>query len=76
MKQEEHITEFFTGDILLTVPIKIIYELIKSTEKIKIATDRGDIAFKGSLGFVFTEEDGTILLTCSKQPSGNDPLSF
>ena len=59
MKQKEHITEFFTGDILLTVPIKIIYELlIKSTEKIKIAT-----AFKGSLGFVFTEEDGTILLT-------------
>ena len=72
-----YITVLYTDDILLTVPIKIIYELIKSTEKIKITTDRGDIAFKGSLGFVFAEEDGAILLTrSSRQLSGNDPLSF
>jgi hypothetical protein len=71
-----YITVLYTDDILLTVPIKIIFELIKSTKKIKIATDGEDIAIKGSLGFVFAEEDGTTLLTCFRKPSRNDSLSF
>jgi hypothetical protein len=46
------------------------------TKKVKIAIDGGAIPFKGSLGFVFADEDGTILLTCFGQPSVHDPLSF
>jgi hypothetical protein len=56
---------------------RYIYELLKSTKKVKIATDGGAIPpFKGSLGFVFADEDGKILLTCFGQPSGHDSLSF
>jgi hypothetical protein len=33
-----------------------IYELFKSTKKVKIATDGGAIPLKGSLGFVFADE--------------------
>ena len=50
--------------------------MVKSTNKIIIATDGGAIQFKGSLGFVHADEDGEILLSCYGQPSGNDPLSF
>ena len=50
--------------------------MVKSTNKIIIATDGGAIQFKGSLGFVLADEDGEILLSCYGQPSGNDPLSF
>jgi hypothetical protein len=53
-----------------------IYVLLQSVEKIHIATDGGAIPFTGSIGFVFADEEGTILLTCFGQPSGNDPLSF
>jgi hypothetical protein len=53
-----------------------VYELLKSANKIHIATDGGAIPLKGSLGFVFADGDGKILLTCFRQPSGNDPLSF
>jgi hypothetical protein len=41
-----------------------------------IATDGGAIPMQGSLGFVFADENGNILVTCFGQPSGNDPLSF
>jgi hypothetical protein len=53
-----------------------IYEILKSTQKVNIATDGGAIQFKGSIGFVFADEEGNILSTCYGQPSGNDPLSF
>ena len=53
----------------LSVPIEIYYELIKSTNKVNIATDGGAIPFKGSLGFVFADEDGNILLSCYGQPT-------
>ena len=60
----------------LAVPIEI-YEVMKSTNKVNIiATDGGAIQYKGSLGFVIADEDGEILLSCYRQPSGNDPLSF
>jgi hypothetical protein len=73
--QEEHISQYYTQIEFLTVPFTM-YELIKSTKRILIATDGGAVPKKGSLGFVFADEDGKILLTCFGQPAGNDPLSF
>jgi len=73
--QEEHISQYYTHIEYHTVPYKI-YEIIKSTKRIIIATDGGAIPKKGSIGFVFADEDGNILLTCCGQPAGNDPLSF
>ena len=75
MSQEEHVSQYYTQIDFLTVPMKI-YELVKSSNKVNIATDGGAIPFKRSLGFVFADEEGTILLSCYGQPSGNDPLSF
>jgi hypothetical protein len=73
--QEEHITQYYAEIDFQMVPQRI-YELFKSTQKVYIATDGGAIPLKGSLGFVFADEEGKILLTCYGQPSGNDPLSF
>ena len=59
----------------LSVPIEIYYELIKSTNKVNIAIDGGTIPYKGSLGFVFADEDGNIysaIMLWHGQPSGND----
>jgi hypothetical protein len=75
MSQEEHISQYYAQIEFFMVPMKI-YELFKSTKRVLIATDGGAIPLKGSLGFVFADEDGKILLTCFGQPSGNDPLSF
>ncbi|OEU11118.1 hypothetical protein FRACYDRAFT_246229 [Fragilariopsis cylindrus CCMP1102] len=75
LSQEEHVSQYYTEIKFFTVPIKI-YEMLKSTNKVNIATDGGAIQFKGSLGFVIADEDGEILLSCYGQPSGNDPLSF
>jgi hypothetical protein len=75
MTQEEHISQHYTQIDLLSTPITI-YKLFKSTNKVDIATDGGAIPLKGSLGFEFADKEGTILLTCYEQPSGNNPLSF
>jgi hypothetical protein len=75
MSQKEHITQYYTQIDFDTSPITI-YKLLKSTNKVIVATDGGAIPFKGSLGFVIANEEGTILATCYGQPSGNDPLSF
>jgi hypothetical protein len=75
LSQEEHISQYYEQIEFSMVPMKI-YELFKSTKKVLIATDGGAIPLKGSLGFVFADEEGTILLSCFGQPSGNDPLSF
>jgi hypothetical protein len=53
-----------------------IYEILKSTQKVNIATDGGAMPFEGSIGFVSADDEGNILLTCYGQPSGNDSLSF
>ena len=74
-RQVEHITQYYTQIEYHTTPHEI-YELFKSTSRVNIATDGGAIPLKGSLGFVFADEQGMILLTCYGQPSGNDPLSF
>jgi hypothetical protein len=73
--QEEHITQYYAEIDFQMVPQRI-YELFKSTQNVYIATDGGAIPLKGSIGFVFADEEGNILLTCYGQPSGNDPLSF
>jgi hypothetical protein len=75
LSQEEHISQYYEQIEFFMVPMKI-YELFKSTKRVLIATDGGAIPFKGSLGFVFADEEGNILLTCFGQPSGNDPLLF
>jgi hypothetical protein len=75
LSQEDHISQYYEQIDFFMVPMKI-YELFKSTKRVLIATDGGAIPLKGSLGFVFADEEGTILLTCFGQPSGNDPLSF
>ena len=75
MTQEDHISQYYTQIEFLSPPVTI-YELLKSSNKVHIATDGGAIPLKGSLGFVFADNEGTILLTCFGQPSGNDPLSF
>jgi hypothetical protein len=68
--QEEYISQYYTQIEFLMVPHKI-YKLLKSTNKVNIATDRGAIPLRGSIGFVFADEEGNILLTCYGQPSGN-----
>jgi hypothetical protein len=73
--QEEHISQYYTQIDFLMVPYDI-YKMFKLTNKVNIATDGGAIPLKGSLGFVFADEEGNILLTCYGQPSGNDPPSF
>jgi hypothetical protein len=46
-------------------------------KKVLISTDGGAIPMKGSIGgFIFADKDGNILLICSGQPAGNNPLSF
>jgi hypothetical protein len=75
MAKEEYVSQYYSQIEFIMVPMKI-YELFKSTKRVLIATDGGAIPFKGSIGFVFADEDGTILLTCFGQPAGNDPLSF
>jgi hypothetical protein len=73
--QQEHISQYYEHIEFSIVPIRI-YELLKSSHRINIATDGGAIPLKGSLGFVFADTEGNILLSCYGQPSGNNPLSF
>ena len=45
MSQEEHVSQYYTEIDFLTAPITI-YGLVKSTNKVNIATDGGAIQFK------------------------------
>ena len=49
---------------------------MKAVTKIIMATDGGDIQYKGSIGFVLTTVDGTVPLLCYGQLAGHNPLSF
>ena len=75
MNQPAHISQYYTQIDFHTTPAQI-YEMLKTTGNILIATDGGAIPFKGSLGFVLADECGIILLSCYGQPAGHDPLSF
>jgi hypothetical protein len=63
LSQEEHISQYYEQIEFFMVPMKI-YELFKSTKRVLIATDGGAIPLKGSLGFVFADEHGEIILSC------------
>jgi hypothetical protein len=71
--QEEHIAQYYTQIEFLMIPHEI-YETLKSTQKVNIATDGGAIQFKGSIGFILADEEGNILLTCYGQPSGSSRI--
>jgi hypothetical protein len=74
MSQEEHISQYYAQIKFFMVPVKI-YELFKSTKKVKIATDGGAIPLKGSLGFVFADEDDTdSFLSMIKKLKVYDPM--
>jgi hypothetical protein len=75
LQQTEHISQYYKQIDFHTVPVQI-YEQLKTTGKILTATDGGAIPFKGSLGFVLADAEGTISLTCYGQPAGHAPLSF
>jgi hypothetical protein len=75
MAQDDHISQYYTQIDFDIAPIRL-YEMIKSTTRVLIATDGGAIPYKGSIGFVIADTEGTILVKCYGQPSGNDPLSF
>ena len=74
--QDKYIPQYYAHLEFLPVPITIYYELLKSANKVHIATDGGAVPLKGSMGFVIMDEQGTVLLTCFGQPSGKDPLLF
>ena len=75
MQQPEYIKQYYAQIDFHTVPAKI-YEYLKATGTVYVATDGGAIPFKGSLGFVLADAEGTIYLSCYGQPAGHDPLSF
>ena len=53
-----------------------MYEAMKATKKIIMATYGEAKVFKGSLGFVITDLKNKVLLLCYGQAAGHDPLSF
>ena len=63
MRQDEDVSQYYTQPEFHVVQYQI-QELFKSTNKVIVATDGGAIPLKGLLGFVISDEDGTILLTC------------
>ena len=46
------------------------------TSLIMMVIDGGAKAFKGPLGFIITDSESKVLLSCYGQPAGHDPLSF
>ena len=73
--QPDYISRYYS-EIKLEIPVLEIYNGMKASDKIILATDGGGIQYKGSLGFVMTASNETILLSCFRQPTGLDPLSF
>ena len=62
MQQPEYIKQYYAQIDFHTVPAKI-YEYLKATGTVYVATDGGAIPFKGSLGFVLADAEGTIYLS-------------
>ena len=53
-----------------------MYKVLKDTKKILKAIDGGAKAFKGSLGFVITDAEHKVPISCYRRTPGHDPLSF
>ena len=73
--QPDYIFQHYSK-IILEIPVFENYSKMKAIKKTILATDGGAIQYKGSLGFVRSTSDGTILLLCFGKPAGLDPLSF
>ena len=75
--QPDYISQYYL-EIKLERSVLDIYNKMKESKKMILATDGGGgaIKYKGSIGFVLTTSDGTVLLSCFGQPAGLDLLSF
>ena len=58
------------------IPEAEVYQALKTTTKVIMATDGGAKPFKGSIGFVITDSTHKVLLSCYGRTAGHDPLSF
>ena len=58
------------------IPKAEVYQVLKETKKIILATDGGAKAFKGSLGFDITDAKHRVLILYCGRAAGHDPLSF
>ena len=73
--QPAYISQYY-ANIKWEIPEAEVYKVLKDTKKILMATDRGAKAFKGSLGFVITDAEHRVLLSCYGKIAGHDLLSF
>ena len=74
--QPDYISQYYSK-IILEIPVIKMYNEMKASKKIILATCGGAIQCKGSsFGFVLLTLDGMVLLLCYGQPAGLDPLSF
>ena len=73
--QPEHISQYYT-QLNCLIPAGEIYQAMKTTSKIFMATDGGAVKYKGSIGCILTTKTGQELLSCYGQPAGHDSLSF
>ena len=58
------------------IPKTEVYQAMKATKSIIMATDGGAKTFKVLLGFVLTYLKNKVPISCYKQAAGHDPLSF
>ena len=73
--QPEHISQYYAY-IKWEVPEAEVYKMLIDTKEIIMATDGGAKAFKGSIGFVITNKQHKVLMSCYGRTAGHDPLSF
>ena len=73
--QTEYISQYY-ADIHFDITPVQLYNMIKEKKQLIFATDGGEVKFKGSLGFLLTDESGDRILACYGQPAGHDPLSY
>ena len=53
-----------------------MYKELQDIKKILMETDRGAKAFKGSIGFVITNKEHKVLISCYGRTAGHGPLLF
>ena len=73
--QPAYISQYY-ANIKWELPKAEVYKVLKDTKEIIMATDGGAKAFKGSLGFVITDAENKVLMSCYGRTAGHDPLSF
>ena len=73
--QPAYISQYY-AQIKCEIPEAEVYQALKTTKKIIMATDGGAKPFKGSIGFLITDSTHKVLLSCYGRTAGHDPLSF